>query len=111
MFFKRREINPYTVSDKAVFRNVDQTLTLYVRQDAFTLVTNMKKANEACARLTDESSDKEKHDAARLLAVALFGQKHADELMDFYPEPITVIAACSIYITTLAPKIAKAQKK
>ena len=29
----KKEINPYSVSDKATFRNVDKTRTLYVRSD------------------------------------------------------------------------------
>ena len=111
MFFKKREVNPYSVTDKAVFRNVDKTLTLYVRDDASVLVTNLKKANERCSKLTDASSEGEKLDAARQLAAAIFGYKEAEQLLEFYPEPVTVITACGIYFTTLAPKIAKAQKK
>ena len=42
----RREINPYSVSDKAVFRNVDKTLALYVRSDAASLVNRLKLAQD-----------------------------------------------------------------
>lgn len=107
----RKEVNPYSVTDKAVFRNGDKTLTMYVRADAFTLIANLRKANERCAKLTDESSDGEKLDAARQLAAAIFGITQAEALLEFYPEPVTVITACGIYFATLAPKIAKAQKK
>ena len=44
MFF-RKEINPYPVSDKVTFRNVDKTLKLTVRADASSLVIGLKKAN------------------------------------------------------------------
>ena len=111
MIFRKREVNPYPISDKAVFRNVDKTLTLFVRADPFTLVSNLRKANERCAKLTDESPDGEKLDAARALAAAIFGFAQADQLVEFYEDPLTVISACGRYFIFLKPKIEKAQKK
>ena len=107
--FRKREINPYSVSDKAVFRNVDETLTLYVRADAAALVVNLKKAQDYLSTLTDESTEDEKLKGARMMAQALFGNEQAEELLEFYRDPLTVITACGIYFVTLAPKIAKAQ--
>lgn len=109
--FRKREINPYSVSDKAVFRNVDRTLTLYVRADAAALMVNLKKAQNYIAALTDESTDEEKRNGARMMAAALFGNEQAERLLEFYPEPLTVLVACTAYFVTLAPKITKAQKK
>lgn len=111
MLFRKREVNPYPISDKAVFRNVDKTLTLFVRADPFTLVSNLRKANEICAKLTDESQYGEKLDAARSLAAAIFGFAQADQLVEFYEDPLTVINACGRYFKFLKPKIEKAQKK
>ena len=42
--FHRNEISPYSVTDKIVFRNVDNTLQLIVRADAASLVMGLKKA-------------------------------------------------------------------
>lgn len=111
MFFKKREVNPYPISDKAIFRNVDKTLTLFVRANPFTLVSNLRKANELCGKLTDESPDGEKLVAARALAAAIFGYAQADQLVEFYEDPLTVINACGQYFDILKPKIEKAQKK
>ena len=111
MLFKRREVNPYSVTDKAVFRNVDKTLALYVRADASALVIGLKKAQDYLATLNDESDEDEKRTGARRMASAIFGDEQAQKLLDFYPDPLTVITACGIYIGTLAPKIVKAQKR
>ena len=111
IFFKKREINPYTVSDKAVFRNVDKTLTLYVRADASALVLNLKKAQDYVSSLIYESADAEKRNGARMMAAAMFGNEQADKLMAFYDDPVTVLTACGIYFVSLAPKITKAQKR
>ena len=75
----RRGINPYSVSDKATFVNVDKKLTLYVRADAGMLVNNLRKANEKLVKITDESSECEKVNAARFFARAVFGVSCSDE--------------------------------
>lgn len=111
MFFKK-EINPYTVSDKAVFRNVDKTLVLYVRSDATSLIVNLKQAQEKLKDLTDSSDECQRMNAARIFAKAVFGEKQADQLCDFYDEPMAVVAVVGIYFDRqLKKKITKAQKK
>ena len=44
--FRKKEISPYGIEDKVTFRNVDKTLTLYVRGDAASFVMGLKKAQE-----------------------------------------------------------------
>ena len=111
MLFKK-EINPYTVSDKAVFRNVDKTLTLYVRSDAPSLVVNLKQAQDKLKELTDESDECQRMNAARFFAKAIFGEEQADKLVDFYNEPLAVVAVVGMYFDRqLKKKITKAQKK
>ena len=111
MLFKK-EINPYTVSDKAVFRNVDKTLTLYVRSDAPSLVVNLKQAQDKLKELTDESDECQRMNAARFFAKAIFGEEQADKLVDFYNEPLAVVAVVGMYFDQqLKKKITKAQKK
>ncbi len=52
-----KEITPYSVEDKATFQNVDKTLTLYVRNDAASLVTGLKKAQEKLKEINNESDE------------------------------------------------------
>ena len=108
----KHEFNPYTVSDKAVFRNVDKTLTLYVRNDAASLITGLKKAQEKLTEMNDESDECERINCARFFARTLFGEEQGDKLIDFYNEPLAVIMVCGMYFQKrLAKKITKAQKK
>lgn len=111
MFFKR-EITPYTVEDKAVFRNVDKTLTLYVRADAAGLVVRLKNGQEKLKNISDDSEECERVNAARFFARSIFGDEQGDMLVDFYNDPLAIISACGIYFEKqLRKKIAKAQKK
>ena len=108
----RREINPYSVSDKAVFRNVDKTLTLFVRADATSLVLKLKQAQEKLKELTDSTDECQRMNAARFFARAIFGEEQGDKLVDFYNDPMAIIAACGVYFEKqLKNKITKAQKK
>jgi hypothetical protein len=110
--FRKSEISPYTVEDKVTFRNVDKTLTLYVRGDASTFVVGLKKAQDKLQEITDESDECERVNCARFFAKTLFGEEQADRLVDFYQEPLAVITVCGMYFKDrLSKKITKAQKK
>lgn len=110
--FHKREINPYSVSDKVTFRNVDKTLTLYVRDNATNLVVNLKRAQENLSELTDNSDECQRVNASRFFAKAVFGEEQADKLVDFYNEPLAVISAVGQYFDLRLKKlIAKAQKR
>lgn len=89
----KKEINPYSVSDKVVFRNVDKTLTLYVRSDATSIVVGLKKAQEKLNELTDNSDECQRVNAARFFARSVFGEEQGDKLVDFYNEPLAVVSA------------------
>ena len=111
MFFKK-EINPYTVSDKAVFRNVDKTLELYVRSNANSLVMNLKTAQEKLKELSDDSDECQRLNAARFFAASVFGEEQANKLVDFYNDPVAVVSVVGMYFDRqLKKKIIKAQKK
>lgn len=108
----RKEINPYAVSDKAVFRNVDKTITLYVRADAASLVTKLKQANDKLKEVNEETDECQRVNIARFFARAVFGDEQGDKLVDFYNDPLAVISAVGIYFDRqLGKKITKAQKK
>lgn len=108
----RKEINPFSVTDKVTFRNAEKTLTLKVLSDASTLVLNLKKAQDKLLTVTDGSTDAEKEEVARLFAKSIFGSEQANRLYEFYGEPLVVINVCGMYFKgRLADKITKAQKK
>ena len=107
-----REISPYSVEDKVTFRNVDKTLTLYVRGDAASFVVGLKAAQDKLKEITDESDECERVNCARFFARTMFGEEQGDRLVDFYGEPLAVITVCGMYFQNrLAKKITKAQKK
>lgn len=107
-----KEISPYAVSDKVVFRNVDETLTLYVRSDAGSLVVGLKKAQEQLKTISDNNTEEERLAAAKAFACSVFGEEQAEKLAAFYKEPLAIISAVSIYFDRrLKKKIIEAQKK
>lgn len=111
MFF-RKEINPFPVSDRVTFRNIDKTLTLSVRSGAADLVLGMKRVQERLYGMTDETPDDEQEKIARMFADTIFSKEQGEQLMQFYGSPVAVIAACGMYFKErLSKKIAKAQKK
>ena len=110
--FRKNEISPYGVEDKVTFRNVDKTLTLYVRGDAASFVVWLKKAQDKLAEITSESDESERENCARFFARTLFGDEQGDKLVEFYGEPLAVITVCGMYFKErLSKKITKAQKK
>ena len=111
---KHREkvIDPYPVSDKVTFKNVDKTLTLYVRTDAPSIVLGIKKVLERLSDVNENTTDAEKAETAMLYARTIFGKDQAEQMMAFYGDPLPVITACGIYFhDQLSKKITKAQKK
>ena len=108
----KHEINPYTVADKVTFRNVDKTLTLYVRSNATTMVVNLKQAQDKLKQLNDDADECERMNAARFFARSVFGEEQGDKLVDFYNEPMAIISVMGIYFDKRLKKIiTKAQKK
>ena len=106
------EINPYSVSDKVTFRNVDETLTLYVRSNATTMVVNLKQAQDKLKELNDDADECERMNTARFFARSVFGEEQGDKLVDFYNEPLAIISVVGMYFDKrLKKKITKAQKK
>lgn len=104
----KKEINPYTVTDTAVFRNGNRKLRLSVRSDAPKMMISLKKAQEVLSAAKPDGY----MEAARYFASSIFGEEQAQELMEFYGEPGAVISACGMYFDRrLKDLITKAQKK
>ena len=108
----KREINPFPVSDKVTFRNVDKTITMTVRADGTGLVTGLKRVYDRLNSVTEETSETEKKEVARMFAETIFGEEQAIRLMNFYRgDGLAVITACGMYFRgRLGKKITKAQK-
>ena len=108
----KKKINPYSISDKVTFRNVDKTLTLYVRSNATAMVVNLKQSQDKLKELNDDADECERMNAARFFARSVFGEEQGDKLVDFYNEPLTIISVVGIYFDKRLKKlITKAQKK
>lgn len=94
------------------FRNVDKTLTLYVRSDATSLVAKIVEAEKMMKGITVKSDECERVNVARYFAQAIFGEDQGNQLFDFYNEPLAVMAVCGEYFQKrLGKMITKAQKK
>ena len=94
------------------FRNVDKTLTLYVRSDATSLVAKIVEAEKKMKGITVKSDECERVNVARYFAQAIFGEDQGNQLFDFYNEPLAVMAVCGEYFQKrLGKMITKAQKK
>ena len=113
MFFKKNEINPFTVSDRVRFRNIDRTLDLEVRSGASALVLGMNRVQEQFQSLKDDSSEEERLEASRSYAETLFGKEQAEKLIAFYDNDyLAIINACTLYFSKrLSKLITKAQRK
>lgn len=109
--FRTYNINPYQVSDRVRFKNIDKSLILTVRADASMLVTNLSKANKRLTALTDDETTQ--NEAALFFATAIFGKDQAEQLVEFYADdPLTVINVCGMYFKNrLGKLIEKAQKR
>ena len=112
MFFKR-EINPFPVTDKIRFRNVDKVFDAVVRSDASMIVLGLKRVNDRLSAMTDETPETERLSAARFFADTLFGSEQGGAFCEFYNnDPLKIINACGMYFQErLSKKITKAQKK
>lgn len=113
MFFKKNEINPFTVSDRVRFRNIDKTLDLEVRAGASALVLGISRVQEQFKKLEDSDSAEERLEASRLFAETLFGKEQSEKLVSFYDSDyLAIINACTLYVSKrLSKLITKAQKK
>lgn len=108
----KHEINPFSVTDKITFRNVDKTINLVVRADASILVSGLKRITGRLNEI-DEVSDEEKLKVARSFAALFFGDEQSEKLCAFYnDDPLAIISACGMYFQQRLSKIiTKAQKK
>ncbi len=113
LFKKTYEIDPFPVHDKVRFRNVDETLTLFVRSDASVMVSNLNKINKRLTGINEDTTEDERNMIAQQFAECLFGGDQAEELMRFYhDDALAVITVCGRYFKERLSKIiTKAQKK
>ena len=55
----RKEINPFSVSDRVRFRNIDRTLDLEVKAQASSIVLGIKRAQDRLSLMNDQSSNED----------------------------------------------------
>jgi hypothetical protein len=110
--FRRKEINPFPISDKATFRNGDKTITLTVRREATSLIQNLKAVTNRLQGVTEETPLEEQREIALAFASCIFGEEQAQKLIGFYNDnPLATITACGMYFRgRLCKQITKAQK-
>ena len=113
MFFKKHEITQGRVRDKISFREGGEVLTLRVDGDAMRFVAGLTQAQEILKQITVDSTDEEIASAARFFATVIFGDKQADQLMEFYMgDGGCVVNVCGKYFRDfLLKKVTKAQKR
>ena len=101
------------VRDHIVIKEGDHELPLLVDSDANSLVNRLKEAQKTMQAVNAETTDEEKTEAAEDLAKAIFGEKQAKKLMEFYHgNPGSVAEICGKYFEgRLAKLITKAQKR
>ena len=101
------------VRDKVMFREGGETLALTVDGDAARMVRALTDAQQVMNAIKNESTEDERQNAAKVFAEAIFGEKQAEKLKQFYNnDPVCVIEACGRYFEgSLSKKITKAQKK
>ena len=109
----RKEINPFSVSDRVRFRNIDRTLDLEVKAQASSIVLGIKRAQDRLSLMNDQSSNEDRLESARVFAEVIFGKEQAEKLIAFYEnDALAVINACGMYFSQrLAKIITKAQKR
>lgn len=115
MFF-RRELTLHRVRDHITIREGNDTISLTVDSDPNMLIRGVRTAQKTLQRLQDEDLDDLKKIAAEQLSTAIFGDKQAKQLLDFYNGNYEcVITICGMYFgdhkNGLGKKITKAQKK
>lgn len=109
---KKYEVNPYTVTDKVVFRNVDKSLELYVRTSASQLVAGLRVVQAKLSQVNADTSAEDQANVAADFAKTIFGNDQGEQLASFYNDPLATITACGNYFQDrLSKLITKAQKK
>lgn len=101
------------VHDSVRISEGEERLTLHVDGDAMRMVAALTEAQRTLKGLTEDSTEKDRVDAAMAFAIAIFGPAQAQKLSDFYRNnPACVISVCGKYFSQrLVRLIEKAQKR
>ena len=114
--FRRRELTLHRVRDHITIREGNDTISMTVDSDPNMLIRGVRTAQKTLQRLQEEDDEDLKETAAKQLSEAIFGEKQASALLDFYGGNYEcVITICGMYFgdhkNGLGKKITKAQKK
>ncbi len=110
---KRYTMTLNRVHDEIVIKEGESKLRLVVDGDATHIVAGLQRAQTMLKSLNDESKPEDLDAAARAFAVAVFGEKQADKVLEFYSgDPACIINISGRYFRDrLGKKIAKVQKR
>lgn len=116
IFRRKNEYTLNRVRDSIVVREGDETITLYVDSDANSLMIRLQNAQRELESVNNDPSEEHKVQAAKSLAVAMFGIEQAEALFAFYHGNAgCVVTICGMYFGDekhgLGKKITKVQKK
>lgn len=107
------EISIHRVHDRVVIREGDEALHLTVESDPMRMVVALTNAQARFSAWGKDTTEDRKQEDVRVFAEAIFGEKQADELFEFYHgDAGCVMNVCSSYFDDrLAGKVTDAQKK
>lgn len=107
------EISIHRVHDRVVIREGDDALHLTVESDPMRMVAALTNAQARLSAWGKDTEEEKKKEDVRIFAEAIFGEKQAAELMEFYHgDAGCVLNVCSSYFSDrLAGKVTDAQKK
>lgn len=110
---KNNEISLNRIHDTVTFRECDDRLTLKVYADPMRVTAGLLRVRRQMQNITEESPMDEQIAAAREMAVVLFGEDQAAQLMEFYHnDPPGVLNVCLQYFhQRLSKRLVKAQKR
>lgn len=116
VFSRKKEYTLNRVRDQITVKEGNETLQLYVDFDPNTIVHRIQKAQKTLLNIKPDSEREERIQAAKALAVAIFGEEQTQQLFDFYHDDENcVVTICGMYFSDqkhgLGKKITQAQKK
>ena len=99
-----------TVHDKVCFRAGDRKLVLRIDRDGREIIIALQNARKVLQEITEDSGEEEMRRGAMAYAEAIFGREQAEQLMELYGNPVSVVNVCGQYFMRyLNKKITKSQ--
>ena len=107
------KITLHRVHDTVRIREGEETLRLVVDGDPMRMVAGLNHAQKMLMMIGEDTTEEEKQNTALYFAGVIFGDKQAQQLLDFYRgDGLCVVNICGSYFRDRLNKLlTKAQKK